>query len=187
MADRKEIRYMLSIPLKLLSLILDTLPVLREKPYEIKNGQINKANSIFKKKENVLLKILLIIPLKASSEDIRSGTTTKRTGIAQIRPTTALPISFFFSLFPAKSDFTVSPVFIIVETAERKTPNVWRLPFAVPIAKPSKQTMDNKKLTRKPKNLTLPFVVHINIAPFAKAKSPLINGKNLGSRYDCYI
>ena len=68
--------------------------------------------------ENVLSKILLIIPRKASSEFNKRGTTTSSTGNEHARPIKALPSDFLLFLLPQNMDLKVTPIFPNVEAAE---------------------------------------------------------------------
>ena len=106
------------MPLKFEFLILLTRPDLSEKPYEIIIGQIAIPIMNFKMNKNVLSKILLIIPRKASSEDISNGRTTISTGIAQSKPIITLPITFLLPFLPVKIDFKVTAILPNAEAAE---------------------------------------------------------------------
>ena len=72
----------------------------------------------FTKVENVLLKILFIKPLNASSDAISKGITIISTGRAQARPKSALPKVFLLLPRLAKSDFKEAPILPIVDIAE---------------------------------------------------------------------
>ena len=125
-------------------------------------------------------KINSIIPLKASSEDIKSGTTTKRTGNETAMPNKTLP-SFLPLLAPPLNKETTETGKLIVTLLKKGANILSKIPKS-PISVLSLTSETNHIKSRivtdtRLKNLTAPFEVNVKERETATLKSIHTNGK----------